>query len=65
MHKIVLAITGASGSIYAQLLKSSYCIKNQWKELAVVMTDNAKQVWKTELGNEDYADFKVPFYENN
>ncbi len=63
MHKIVLAITGASGAIYSrQLLKKLLLLNNQWKELAVVMTDNARLVWKTELGNEDYADFKVPFF---
>ena len=63
MHKIVLAITGASGAIYSrQLLNKLLKLNNQWKELAVVMTDNARLVWKTELGNEDYSDFKVPFY---
>ena len=54
MHKIVLAITGASGSIYAKLLiEKLLTIKDQWQELAIVMTENAKQVWKTELGNEE------------
>ena len=63
MHKIVLAITGASGSIYSeQLLKKLLAAKNQWNELAVVMTDNARQVWQTELGNESYKNYNVPFY---
>ena len=48
MHKIVLAITGASGSIYSeQILKKLLAAKNQWNELAVVMTENARQVWQT------------------
>ncbi|MBI5856768.1 MAG: UbiX family flavin prenyltransferase [Sphingobacteriales bacterium] len=52
MRKIVVAITGASGSIYAAgLLNKLLTISGQWNELAVVMTDNAKEVWKTELEN--------------
>jgi flavin prenyltransferase len=64
MHKIVLAITGASGSIYARLLiERLLTIKDQWEQLAVVMTTNAKQVWTTELGNTDYTAYPIPFYE--
>lgn len=64
MHKIVLAITGASGSIYSnQLLKKLLTIKDQWQELAVVMTDNARLVWKTELYNEDFLHYPVTFYD--
>ena len=55
MHKIVLAITGASGSIYPKLvLQKLLTIPAQWSELGVVMTTNARQVWETELGNDDY-----------
>jgi 4-hydroxy-3-polyprenylbenzoate decarboxylase len=72
MHKIVVAITGASGSIYASLLlEKLLAIRSQWQELSVVMTNNAKLVWKTELGNENYEhagiryfakdDFNAPF----
>jgi 4-hydroxy-3-polyprenylbenzoate decarboxylase len=50
MHKIVVAISGASGSIYAKLLLDKLLlIKEQWAELSVVITENAKLVWKTEL----------------
>ncbi|THU39927.1 UbiX family flavin prenyltransferase [Niastella caeni] len=63
MHKIVLAITGASGSIYARLLiEKLLTIKQQWQDVGVVMTDNAKQVWETELGNNDYTQYPVSFY---
>jgi 4-hydroxy-3-polyprenylbenzoate decarboxylase len=66
MHKIVLAITGASGSIYARLLiEKLLTIKDQWQQLAVVMTTNAKQVWATELGNNDYTSYPVAFYDTN
>jgi 4-hydroxy-3-polyprenylbenzoate decarboxylase len=68
MHKIVLAITGASGSIYPQLLiKRLLQVQDQWETLGIVMTENAKQVWETELGNTDYRQYmegtdKVKFY---
>ena len=64
MQKIVVAITGASGSVYPrQLLNKLMGVKDQWKELSVVMTANAKEVWKIELGSEDYADLPIKFYE--
>ncbi|MGC4104538.1 UbiX family flavin prenyltransferase [Ferruginibacter sp.] len=63
MNKIVIAITGASGSIYAKiLLEKLLHAKEQWAELAVVMTENAKQVWQTELNNHDYRNLPVKFY---
>jgi 4-hydroxy-3-polyprenylbenzoate decarboxylase len=63
MHKIVVAVTGASGSIYAQLLLNKLAaLKQQWESLAVVMTENAKEVWRTELGNESYKDHPFPFF---
>jgi 4-hydroxy-3-polyprenylbenzoate decarboxylase len=63
MKKIVIAITGASGSVYAKnLLDKLVALQAQWNELAVVMTDNAKQVWQTELENEAYKDYPLKFY---
>jgi 4-hydroxy-3-polyprenylbenzoate decarboxylase len=66
MNKIVVAITGASGSVYSNLLLDKLLtIKDQWSELSVIMTDNAREVWKTELQNEDYKIYPVKFYEQN
>jgi len=63
MKKIVVAITGASGSIYAKnLLEKLSQLENQWDELSVVMTDNSKQVWETELGNDHYKSLPARFY---
>lgn len=63
MKKLVVAITGASGSIYAEnLLKKLLIIKEQWSDLSVVMTSNAHEVWKTELSNESYKDFPLKVY---
>ena len=59
-HKIVVAITGASGAIYAKvLLNKLIALQNQLEDVGVVMSDNAKQVWKFELGNSDFE--KLPF----
>ena len=58
--KLVVAITGASGSIYADLLlKKLAQLTDQIEEVALVMSDNAKQVWRFELDNEDYS--KLPY----
>jgi flavin prenyltransferase len=63
MRKIVVSVTGASGAIYSKiLLDKLFAIKEQWSELAIVMTENAKLVWKTELDNEDYKNYNAKFY---
>ena len=71
-HRIVVAVTGASGSIYArQLLQKLQRASSQTEQVAIVMTENAKTVWQTELGGDDYKelpfraysqqDFQAPF----
>ncbi len=63
MQKIVVAITGASGSIYAKLILTKILqLKEQVSELSVVITENAKEVWQTELGNDDYKSLDVKWY---
>jgi flavin prenyltransferase len=63
MHKIVVAITGASGSIYSKvLLDKLLAAKDQWSDLAVVLTENAKEVWKTELDNDNFKNYPLKFY---
>jgi flavin prenyltransferase len=66
MRKIAIAITGASGSIYAEsLLKKLLSIPEQWNELSVVLTENAKEVWKTELENDSWKSFPLKYYHTN
>ncbi len=66
MKKIAVAITGASGSIYAKLLLQKLTgLKEQLTELSLVMTDNAKTVWKTELDDETYNSFDVRYFSTN
>ncbi len=60
MQKIVVAVTGASGAIYArQLLTKLQQMQQAFSEVSVVMTNNAKEVWHTELGDESYRN--IPF----
>lgn len=66
MNKVVVAITGASGAVYAKvLLEKLLAIQTQWQELGVVMSNNAKEVWKTELDNEDYNNYPVTYYDKH
>jgi 4-hydroxy-3-polyprenylbenzoate decarboxylase len=59
-QKIVVAITGASGSIYAKvLLEKLHKMQDQVETVGLVMSDNAKDVWKFELENESYD--QLPF----
>jgi flavin prenyltransferase len=63
MNKVVVAITGASGSVYARsLIGKLLVLKDQWDDLAIVMTENAKLVWETELQNDDYKKLDVKKY---
>ena len=65
-NKIVIAITGASGSVYPKLLLDKlFRIKEQWSELSIVMTENARLVWETELENKDFAKYDAKFYTQN
>jgi 4-hydroxy-3-polyprenylbenzoate decarboxylase len=66
MHKIIVAITGASGSIYSKiLLNKLQSVKDQWSSLGIIITDNAKIVWQTELGDVDYNSYDAKYYSKN
>jgi 4-hydroxy-3-polyprenylbenzoate decarboxylase len=63
-NKIVVAITGASGAIYAKLLlEKLLLIKEQWEEVGVVMSSNAKEIWKAELDNDEYKSYPFKIFE--
>jgi 4-hydroxy-3-polyprenylbenzoate decarboxylase len=70
--KVVVAITGASGSVYAQvLLEKLLLIQDQIDQVGLVLSSNARDVWEYELQNKDYEnlpwkiwgkdDFFAPF----
>ena len=66
MNKIIVAVSGASGSIYAKLLLDKLTkLKSQWKELSIIITDNAKIVWKTELAESNFENYQATYYEKN
>ncbi|HEY9363367.1 MAG TPA: UbiX family flavin prenyltransferase [Chitinophagaceae bacterium] len=66
MKRIVIAVTGASGAIYAKLLFNKLAHNpGQWQDVGVIMTDNAQQVWKTELQNEDWQLPAFHYYDKN
>ncbi len=63
-NRIILAITGASGAIYPKLLMDKLLLlKDQWEAVGIVMSKNAKEVWSTELENDDYKKYPFQFYE--
>ena len=63
-HKIIVAVTGSSGSIYTKVLFDKLQkLSNQIEEIGVIMSDNAKFVWETELENADYKKLPFTFYE--
>lgn len=72
MKKLVIGISGSSGSVYAQvLLKKLMLIRDQWDEIGLVASKNAHLNWKLELNQEmiipdpiktyDDRDFNAPF----
>ena len=58
--KIIVAVTGASGSIYAHmLLKKLETLSDQYDRVDLIFSDTAKPVWKYELPGNDPA--SIPF----
>lgn len=61
--KVAVAVTGASGAIYAKvLLDKLHALGEQLTEVSVVWTDNAYTVWQYELGNEKYKEYPFKFW---
>jgi len=64
-RKIILAVTGASGSLYAKkLLDILELVKDPPSEIAVIFSENAKKIWKHETGSEFMARTPVTEYDN-
>ena len=64
MIKIAVAVTGASGSIYAKvLLEQLQRLNDQVAEVSIVWSDNAYTVWQHELGHKDYTQFPFKVWE--
>ncbi|MEO8854237.1 MAG: UbiX family flavin prenyltransferase [Ginsengibacter sp.] len=66
MNKIIVAVSGASGSIYAKvLLDKLQQVKSQWSELGIIITDNAKIVWEKELEENNFNKYEARYYDKN
>jgi flavin prenyltransferase len=64
-RKIILAITGASGSVYAKiLLEKLRQLKNPPEEIAVILSDTAKEIWLAETGEKFKAEYPAKEYNN-
>jgi 4-hydroxy-3-polyprenylbenzoate decarboxylase len=62
--KLVVAVTGASGSIYAKVLFDRLNkLSEQIDSVGVVFSDNARDVWEYELGNREFENIPFKFYD--
>jgi 4-hydroxy-3-polyprenylbenzoate decarboxylase len=65
-RKIVLAITGASGSIYAyKLLERLNGLEAPLKEIAVIFSETGKEIWESEIGSEFHNEGSAKEYDNS
>ncbi len=64
-RKIILAITGASGSVYAlKLIEKLQQLKSPPEEIAVIFSDTAREIWEAETGQKYLAAFPAKEYGN-
>jgi len=65
-RKIVLAITGASGSIYAKkLLERLHGLEAPLKEVAVIFSETGREIWESEIGSEFHNEGSAKEYDNS
>lgn len=64
--KLAIAITGASGSVYAKvMLDKLKQINDSFEEISLVWSDNARSVWQHELNNTAYDHYPFKVWEKN
>ena len=64
-RKIIVAITGASGAIYAKLLLSKLSsLKNPPEEIAVIFSETAKEIWEFETGEKYVPETPAKQFDN-
>jgi flavin prenyltransferase len=65
-RKIVLAITGASGAIYAyKLLGKLHEMQAPIEEIAVIFSDTGREIWESEIGSKFHNEGSAKEYSNN
>jgi len=66
MRKLVVAVAGSSGAVYAKVLLDKLArMQDQWDAVGVVLSDNAKLNWELELGPVSFENYPFDFYEKN
>lgn len=65
-RKIVVAITGASGAIYARLLmRKLHELEQPPEEIAVILSPTAREIWAEETGESFTVTGRAKEYDNN
>lgn len=63
--KIVVAISGASGSIYARRLIDKLTESSEVEKIGLVFSIQAKRIWLEEAGELPKSEKKIKIYDNN
>ena len=63
-RKIILAITGASGSIYAFKILEKLHLIGAKVEIAVVFSETGKEIWESETGSKFHAEGAAKEFDN-
>lgn len=62
--KVVIAIGGSSGSIYAKVLLDRLVqLQDQIEKVGIVMSNNAKFNWQFELENTDFEQYPFEYFD--
>ncbi|MFO8067586.1 MAG: UbiX family flavin prenyltransferase [Bacteroidales bacterium] len=65
-HKLILAVTGASGAIYAKdIINKLELADDQIEECCLIFSDVARQVWEYELEEDFPSKFYFPRYDTD
>jgi 4-hydroxy-3-polyprenylbenzoate decarboxylase len=63
MKKIVVAVSGSSGALYAKVLLDKLAeLQDQWDAVGVVLSDNAIVNWELEVGVPKFEHYPFTFY---
>ncbi len=66
MRRLVVAVTGASGAIYADLLLRALAgRRDEWERVGVVFSRNARITWEWELGESPPQLAAMDYYDND
>src|SRR3990170_4350244 len=64
--KVIVSVSGASGSIYGQVLfRKLVGLKDQIHTVGVTISDTAREIWAHEIGDNSYKDFPFTYYEKD